>query len=73
MRYIYIERDIGPRWVVWAPSWATIFEGGPYSVPASKNGFTEAGVLRRPPRLMLINRDVCFRMTASVNVGNRFG
>ena len=23
--YIYAERDIGPRWVVWAPSRANIF------------------------------------------------
>jgi hypothetical protein len=68
VRYIYTEHDIGPRWAVWAPSWATIFRGGPYSVPASKNEFTEAGILRRPPRFMLINRDGCFRTTASVNV-----
>jgi hypothetical protein len=44
--YIYTEHDIGPRWTVWALSWANIFRDGPYSVAASVNVLTEAVVLK---------------------------
>jgi hypothetical protein len=48
--YIYDERVIGPRWVVWAPRWASINRGRPYSVPASVTF-----VLEQQPRLIGIN------------------
>ena len=43
-----VERQ---RWAFfWVGSQATLFGGGPYSVPASENRFMEAGTLRQLPR-----------------------
>jgi hypothetical protein len=55
----------GLRWAVWAPSLASIFRGGPYSVPASVNTLIEADILRCPPRLIDFAR--LLFVTVSVN------
>jgi hypothetical protein len=55
-------------WTVWAPRWASINRGGPYSMTASVNTLTEAVVLGQPPRLIDINRGGHLRVPASVNL-----
>jgi hypothetical protein len=57
----------GSRWAVWAPSLASIFRGGPYSVPVSVDILTEAFALEQLPRLIDINRGGHFKVSASVN------
>ena len=46
--------------------WA-YFLGGFYSVNASVNRLTEADALKQSPRLIIINRGIYFKTSASVN------
>ena len=54
-------------WFFGPTGWACFFLGGLHSITVSINRLTEADTLKQPPRLIVINRGVYFKMFASVN------